>query len=323
MTTTKRNADFSTTGEHTVTIGDSSFTIYRDPSNGWWYEMVSGKHFSQCVIGFTKKEAIKALEERVAAAAAPAAVEVPAAAPVSSWKVEKQQIADAVATFPETFGLRAFPGDTFRVSPGHSYMGSDGAIQVYTERLCEDGVWKSFAKGTVPELTLEVVKVPVPAIEKTCQWFLLCENPATTTVAHPVLGAVPCCARCAARAGGGAYPEIEDPKGRPNDDVSMADDIDAIEETTPATGALDEAIAMLETIAKGKSYDSLEYHQKLAAIKQVRAQTVTVDAALWKSMTFFVEGLAMMQTTRQSHPALHGEVVKLARQLETIGGVAR
>ena len=33
-----------------------------------------------------------------------------------------------------------------------------------------------------------------------CRWFLRCSNAATTTVAHPVLGNVPCCARCAARA---------------------------------------------------------------------------------------------------------------------------
>lgn len=35
-----------------------------------------------------------------------------------------------------------------------------------------------------------------------CEWFLKCENDATTTVAHPVLGKVPSCSRCAAFARG-------------------------------------------------------------------------------------------------------------------------
>jgi len=30
----------------------------------------------------------------------------------------------------------------------------------------------------------------------TCQWFLLCDHPATGTMAHPILGSVPICDRC-------------------------------------------------------------------------------------------------------------------------------
>jgi hypothetical protein len=32
-----------------------------------------------------------------------------------------------------------------------------------------------------------------------CQWFALCDNIATGTLAHPVLGPVPICDRCAAK----------------------------------------------------------------------------------------------------------------------------
>ena len=29
-----------------------------------------------------------------------------------------------------------------------------------------------------------------------CRWFLLCDNPAVTTLPHPILGAVPICQHC-------------------------------------------------------------------------------------------------------------------------------
>ncbi len=32
-----------------------------------------------------------------------------------------------------------------------------------------------------------------------CQWFALCENPATTTREHSILGNVPICGRCNAK----------------------------------------------------------------------------------------------------------------------------
>lgn len=32
-----------------------------------------------------------------------------------------------------------------------------------------------------------------------CEYFALCDRPAEGTVAHPILGDVPCCQRCADR----------------------------------------------------------------------------------------------------------------------------
>jgi hypothetical protein len=36
-----------------------------------------------------------------------------------------------------------------------------------------------------------------PAPAPRCSWFLRCDNPATATEPHSVLGAVPICQRCA------------------------------------------------------------------------------------------------------------------------------
>ena len=42
-----------------------------------------------------------------------------------------------------------------------------------------------------------------------CQWFLRCYNAATTTVPHPILGNVPCCAKCAAFATEPVGPKVK------------------------------------------------------------------------------------------------------------------
>ncbi len=64
------------------------------------------------------------------------------------------------ATFPETFGLRGFPGKVFRVSLSSSYMGDDGRIRLYTEVRHWNGTWSDWAKGTEEELRREIVAVP-------------------------------------------------------------------------------------------------------------------------------------------------------------------
>lgn len=68
-------------------------------------------------------------------------------------------VADALAGFPEHFGLRGFPGDVFRCSPTHSYVNDAGTVTIYTERLAA-GAWLAFAKGSVAELQRELAEVP-------------------------------------------------------------------------------------------------------------------------------------------------------------------
>jgi hypothetical protein len=77
---------------------------------------------------------------------------------MNRYEDEKKAVADSVARFPITFGLRAFPGDVFRVSPSSSYYSETYGVMLYTEVL-RVNKWMSFAKGTPDELLREVVKL--------------------------------------------------------------------------------------------------------------------------------------------------------------------
>lgn len=70
------------------------------------------------------------------------------------------RVARAAQSFPDTFGLRAFPGETFQIDLRASYIGDGDVVTLYTARLMPDGKWASFAKGTVEELRQEIVAVP-------------------------------------------------------------------------------------------------------------------------------------------------------------------
>lgn len=62
----------------------------------------------------------------------------------------------AIATFQATFGLRAFPGETFRIGASQSYYSDTYGIMLYTQRQDGDR-WLDFAKGTPEELRRQIV----------------------------------------------------------------------------------------------------------------------------------------------------------------------
>ena len=74
-------------------------------------------------------------------------------------------IKEAIATFPATFGLRAYPGRVFSISESASYLGGGGGdvIMLYTtiRTVGHTGtfVWLDFCKGTVEELRAQVVSL--------------------------------------------------------------------------------------------------------------------------------------------------------------------
>lgn len=72
-----------------------------------------------------------------------------------TWAECDQAVDRACAEFPNNFGLRGFPGETFRVSRAASFW-SNGVVQLYTQRLVGDR-WLDFAKGTPTELAANIV----------------------------------------------------------------------------------------------------------------------------------------------------------------------
>jgi hypothetical protein len=62
----------------------------------------------------------------------------------------------AVSSFPETFGLRRFPG-TFKIDRARSYV-SEGSIQLLVVGLNADGSWRDLSRGTIAELQKQIVR---------------------------------------------------------------------------------------------------------------------------------------------------------------------
>lgn len=78
---------------------------------------------------------------------------------------QKEVFQRVAATFPFTFGLRGFPGKTFRISRDSSYFNGpmslceEQHLMLYTE--CQRGsTWVDFAKGTAAELRAQVIALP-------------------------------------------------------------------------------------------------------------------------------------------------------------------
>lgn len=80
---------------------------------------------------------------------------------------QREILLAAIARFPATFGLRAFPGDTFRLSESASYFPTleSATPTLYTQRLYQ-GQWCCFVKGTEQELRREMVAAPKARIDE-------------------------------------------------------------------------------------------------------------------------------------------------------------
>lgn len=71
-----------------------------------------------------------------------------------------------------------------------------------TAERAEGGGWTiRWDDGAVDTEVVSLLDPDFEALGR-CEWFALCENPATHFEAHTILGAVPCCERCASIARG-------------------------------------------------------------------------------------------------------------------------
>jgi len=68
-----------------------------------------------------------------------------------------ERVNAAINKFPKTFGLRAFPGEVFRISPGASFVNvANDEVVFYVFRKTNTG-WAGFSKGSIVELRRELV----------------------------------------------------------------------------------------------------------------------------------------------------------------------
>ena len=71
----------------------------------------------------------------------------------SDYTAEKGLVSAWIKAFPTTFGLRAFPGDTFKLSRRASFYSPGVGVQLYVFRQSDNGDWLEFSKATPQELT--------------------------------------------------------------------------------------------------------------------------------------------------------------------------
>jgi hypothetical protein len=61
---------------------------------------------------------------------------------------QQQAIQKLINSFPETFGLKAYPEQTFRLSPRASFFNDKDQIMLYVQVKDYGNQWLDFAKDT-------------------------------------------------------------------------------------------------------------------------------------------------------------------------------
>jgi len=96
-----------------------------------------------------------------------------------------------VERFPHFIAPKGATGTVTDVTDGNISVLMDDHL-AGAEEWDNEIVWSADFDDGDPLLDAEV-------IEQLCEWFALCDNIATATEPHPVIGSVPICDRCAAK----------------------------------------------------------------------------------------------------------------------------
>lgn len=94
-----------------------------------------------------------------------------------------------------------------------------------------------------------------------CEWFALCDNPAAGAVAHPVLGAVPTCTRCANR-----FALDFLPTERPAVQINMDRIIDILNSRLEVSAYVEQTGGGVATIFAGAIRQEEGYGDRYAAV---------------------------------------------------------
>lgn len=85
------------------------------------------------------------------------------------WQEQQEVIRKATAPLPPLFGLRAFPGDIFKVNYGQSFIHGD-EVQIVVDVKCNErhrksgltGDWANMGRDTVQTVIQQHVRIAVP-----------------------------------------------------------------------------------------------------------------------------------------------------------------
>lgn len=81
-----------------------------------------------------------------------------------NYETQMELVKAAAKQFPSEFGLRAFPGEVFRINIGDSYYDETKGLVMLYVGIRKGDQWPGFSKGTTTEIRMELTALPKGAL---------------------------------------------------------------------------------------------------------------------------------------------------------------